>query len=52
VACVGWPILKVEDCQMATFECIYFMSGKRGANRQDKGAEVGFVRPIWKNGSL
>jgi len=34
VACASWPILKVEDCHMATFECIYFMSGKRGANRQ------------------
>jgi len=42
VACAGWPILKVEDCHMAISECIYFMSGKKGENRQRQGCRSRF----------
>jgi len=28
------------------------MSGKRSENRHIRGVEVGFVRPIWKEGSV
>jgi len=50
VACVGWPILKVEDCHMAISECIYFMSGKNGANRQRQGCRSRFCETHLERG--
>ena len=50
MACVGWPILKVEDCHMAASECIYFMSEKRGANRQGPGCKSRFCETHLERG--
>ena len=50
MACAGWPILKVEDSYMATSECIYFMSGKKGANRQRQGCRSKFCYTHFERG--
>ena len=50
MACVGWPILKVKDRHMTASKFIYFMSGKRGANRQRQGCRSRFCETHFEKG--